>query len=92
MKDTYDYVEEEVKKFWNKKGYAHDVVVFFYQKYEWEQKWEFRKELVEAHSDTDMKNMTFLCDFCEGQTDFKLEDVVSLSDVLDYFSFDVYGR
>ena len=85
-KDTYDYVEEAVKEYW-KNNYPQDVVVFFEQKYDFEDdsKWYAYEELVESHSCEDYENMTFLNDFCEGETCIRNITVVPLSTVSEYY-------
>ena len=71
--DSYDVIAGAVKDYW-KVNYPQDVVSFFQQKYSWDDKWERCEELVECHGSDDYENMTFLSDFCEGQTE--VEDVV----------------
>ena len=63
-----------------------DVVAFFYQKYAWDDKWEWHEELVECHGSDDYENMTFLSDFCEGQTEVKDVTIVSLHDVTAFYA------
>lgn len=82
--NSYDIIEQEVKKFW-KKEYPQDVVAFFYQKYEHEAEWEWCEEVVECNGSDDYENMTFLNDFCEGQTCVKDVTIVSLSEVIAYY-------
>ena len=85
-KDSYDIIGEAVTEFWNK-TYAMDVVAFFRQKYEHEDdtRWEFHQELVESHSCDPADGMTFLNDFCEGETDVKDIKIVALEDILDFY-------
>lgn len=85
MKDSYDIIEAAVKEYW-KKHLPIDVVVFFYQKYEHDNNWEWCEELVESHSDSDYENMTFLNDFCEGQTCVKDITIVPLWEVTKYYT------
>lgn len=84
MPDTYDKVAECVRDYW-KKSYPQDVVVFFQQKYSYEKSWELHEELVECIGICNFRDMEFLNDFCEGQTDFKLEKIVPLSYVLECY-------
>ena len=84
MPDTYDKVAECVRDFWNK-SYPQDVVVFFRQKYSFENIWELHEELVECIGSCNFRDMEFLHDFCEGQTDFMLEKIVPLSDILECY-------
>lgn len=82
--DTYDKVAECVREYW-KKSYPQDVVVFFRQKYYFENAWEICEELVECEGSCNFNDMEYLNDFCEGQTDFMLEKIVPLSDILEYY-------
>ena len=83
--DSYDVIAEAVKGYW-KDEYPQDVVVFFQQKYSWDDEWERCEELVECHGSDDYENMTFLSDFCEGQTEVKDVVVVSLREVTMFYS------
>lgn len=85
MKNTYDYVAYAVRKYW-KETYPHDVVAFFYQKYENEEEWDKRCELIECKSSDDYETVIFHNDFCEGQNCIKEVAIVSLEDVLEYYS------
>lgn len=82
---SYDIIEEAVTKYWQESA-PQDVIVFFYQKYSHEAEWEFCKELVMANSSYDYDSMTFLNDFCEGQTDVKDITVVPLKKVTSYYA------
>lgn len=84
-KDTYDIVGDAVREFWHKL-YPTDAVVFFWQKYEHSDAWEWCEELVECHSDTDYENMTFLYDFCEGQTEVQIVAIVPLRTLTEFYS------
>lgn len=85
QKDSYDFVEEAVRKYWEN-TYPQDVVVFFYQKYECEQEWDWHEELVECESSSDYQTVCFLHDFCEGQTCVKDITIVPLSEVTSYYA------
>lgn len=83
--NSYDVIEEAVKGYWKDK-YPQDVVAFFQQKYSWDDEWERCEELVECHGSDDYENMTFLYDFCEGQTEVKDVIIVPLSEVTAFYS------
>lgn len=85
QKDSYDFVAEAVRKYWED-TYPQDVVAFFYQKYEYEQEWDWHEELVECESSSDYQTVYFLNDFCEGQTRVKDITVVPLSEVTSYYA------
>ena len=91
--DSYDVVAEAVREYW-KENYPEDMVAFFYQKYEYEsdKEWEWKEELVECEGDCDYENMTFLYDFCEGQTCVKGLTVVPLRKVTAFYAehFDLW--
>ena len=82
---SYDVIAGAVKDYW-KANYPQDVVAFFQQKYSWDDEWEKCEELVECHGSDDYENMTFLSDFCEGQTDVKDVVIVSLREVTAFYS------
>ena len=84
-KDSYDFVAEAVRKYWED-TYPQDVVVFFYQKYEYEQEWDWHEELVECEGSSDYQTVYFLNDFCEGQTCVKDITVAPLSEVTSYYA------
>lgn len=84
-KDSYDFVAEAVRKYWED-TYPQDVVAFFYQKYEYEQEWDWHEELVECESSSGYQTVYFLNDFCEGQTCVKDITVVPLSEVTSYYA------
>ena len=73
-----------VREFWKDK-YPQDVVIFFEQKYDFENEWNNYICIAFCESDTDYDNITFLYDFCEGQTDVKNIYITPLTDVLSYF-------
>ena len=83
--DSYDVIAEAVKGYW-KDEYPQDMIVFFQQKYSWDDEWERCEELVECHGIDDYENMTFLSDFCEGQTEVKDVTVVPLREVTMFYS------
>lgn len=85
--DSCDIIAETVQKYW-RKSYPQDVVVFFYQKYSHETDWRQCEELVIAHSDSDYESITFLDDFCEGETDVKDIRIVPLWVVLSTYRVD----
>ena len=85
QKDSYDFVAEAVRKYWEE-TYPQDVVAFFYQKYEYEQEWDWHEELVECESSYDCQTVTFLYDFCEGQTCVKDITVVPLREITSYYT------
>lgn len=91
MKDTYDYVGDAVREYWKETG-PHDVVAFFYQKYENENEWDDMRELIECNGSDDYETVIFNMDFCEGQTCIKDLVIVSLDDVFDYYSKEVLKR
>ena len=82
--NAYDIIADHVKKYWNE-TYPRDVIVFFKMKYEHECNYTNYEELVECESFDDYEHMTFLNDFCEGQTDCIVEKVISLYEVAKYY-------
>lgn len=82
--DSYDVIAGAVKDYW-KVNYPQDVVAFFQQKYSWNDKWERCEELVECHGSDDYENMTFLSDFCEGQTEVKDVVIIPLREVTAFY-------
>ena len=82
--DSYDVIAEAVKDYW-KVNYPQDVVAFFRQKYSWDDKWERCEELVECHGSDDYENMSFLSDFCEGQTEVKDVVIIPLREVTAFY-------
>lgn len=83
--NSYEIIAEAVRAFW-KKNFPQDVIAFFYQKYDFETNWEWCEELIEAEGDSDYSNMTFLYDFCEGQTCVKDVTIVPLREVTAYYA------
>ena len=83
-RNTDDYVEDAVRKYWEE-HYPQEMIAFFYQKYDFEDKWERHTELIECESDRTDDTVIFLNDFCEGQTDIKCLHVVPLEDVMEFY-------
>ena len=82
--DSYDVIAGAVKDYWEV-NYPQDVVAFFQQKYSWDDKWERCEELVECNGIDDYENMTFLTDFCEGQTEVKDVVITPLREVTAFY-------
>lgn len=82
--NSYDIIAEEVRKFW-KKTYPQDVIAFFYQKYDYENKWEQCNELISPEGYNNYYDVEFETDFCEGQTDVKDIYIVSLDEILEFY-------
>lgn len=82
--DSYDIIAKVVKDYWES-NFPQDVVLFFQQKYSWDDKWERCEELVECHGSDDYENMTFLSDFCEGQTEVKDVVIIPLREVTAFY-------
>ena len=82
--NSYDVIAGAVKDYW-KVNYPQDVVAFFQQKYSWDDKWERCEELVECNGIDDYENMTFLSDFCEGQTEVKDVVIIPLREVTELY-------
>ena len=87
MTNSYEIIENAVKEYWQE-HYPCDVIAFFHQKYDYQDdsKWEWCEELVECHGSGDYEGMTFLDDFCEGQTCVKNITIVPLSDVTGFYT------
>lgn len=85
-KYSEDIVAEAVRKFWHGNRISEDVVVFFWQKYERDDEWEWCEELVETHGYTNLEDMTFFSDFCEGQKMVKGIKVVPLDEVTRFYA------
>ena len=84
-KDSYDYIEDAVRIYW-KNTFPQDVVAFFRQKYSFDDEWVCHEEAVFCKSDSDYENVSFLNDFCEGQTCVENIQIVPLSEVLEYYA------
>ena len=80
MKNSYDIVLEAVIDFWTKNTPC-DVVIFFYQKYEFEKEWCFVQEYVTFNNG----EVEFTDDFCEGQTCVKYLVLVPFNKVAEYY-------
>lgn len=85
MKDSYEIIGDAVREFWKQEGFADNVIVFFNQKYSNEKEWKHCQELVMCNSDTDFENVTFLFDFCEGQTEVSNIHIKTLEDVVNFY-------
>lgn len=83
--NSYDIVGIGVKEYW-KQNYPQDVVAFFWQKYDFEKSWEWCEELVECYSIDNYDSMTFLNDFCEGQTCVKGLTIVPLGEITSFYA------
>ena len=88
MKNSYDVIANKVREYW-KNNFPQDVIVFFEQKYSYDTTWGVHQELVECESDTNCESVTFLNDFCEGQTQVRNIKIVPLSIVTQYYYDDV---
>lgn len=84
-KNSEKIIEKAIIEYWRESA-PQDVIVFFYQKYAHDSEWDFCQELVMANSSFDYESMTFLNDFCEGQTDVKDIIIVPLKDVTLYYA------
>lgn len=84
MMDSYDIVAEAVRKFW-RENCPQPVIAFFYQKYDYDNKWEWREEIIECESSYNYDMVIFQMDFCEGQEDVKDLTIVSLDEVIDFY-------
>ena len=84
-KNSYDYIADAVRTYW-KNTFPQDVVAFFRQKYSYDDEWEFHEEVVFCKSDSDYETISFLNDFCEGQTCVKDITVVPLSEITEYYA------
>ena len=82
--DSYDIVAEAVRKFW-KENRPQPVIAFFYQKYDYDNKWEWCEEFIECESRSNYDMVIFQMDFCEGQEDVKDLTIVSLDEVIDFY-------
>lgn len=85
VRDSYDIIADAVRDFWKQQGFATDVIVFFFQKYSTEKKWEHCEELAMCHSDTDFECVEFLSDFCEGQTQVRNIHIVPLDNISQFY-------
>lgn len=85
MKDSYEIIGDAVREYWKREGFAEEVIVFFDQKYTEDKQWEHCQELVMCESPSDFENVTFLFDFCEGQTEVANIHIKTLSEVTDFY-------
>lgn len=85
MKDSYKIIGDAVREFWKQEVFAEDVIVFFYQKYSNDKQWEQCQELAMCNSPEDFEHVTFLSDFCEGQTDVKNIHIKTLEEVTNFY-------
>jgi len=83
-KNSYDYIADAVRIFW-KNTFPQDVVAFFRQKYSFDDEWECLEEIVFCDSDSDYETVSFLDDFCDGQTCVENIIIVPLREVLEYY-------
>lgn len=87
MSEKYsdDQIADAVRAYWEK-TLPQDVVVFFDQKYSLEATWTSLAEVVFCESDSDYETVSFLNDFCEGQTCVRNTIIVPLREVLEYYA------
>lgn len=88
-----DYIATgAVKDFW-KNYHPEDVVIYFKQKYEYENddKWE-QVDTIAYYDGANSDNVAFLDDFFEGQTCIKDIHVVNLEDVMEYYYDNVIDK
>ena len=85
-KNSYDHVADAVRTYW-KNNYPQDVVVFFRQKYSCANEWEWHEEVVFCQSDSDYETISFLNDFCEGQTCVNDITVVPLLEITEHYAW-----
>lgn len=83
-KNSYDYIADAVRTYW-KNTFPQDVVVFFRQKYSFDDEWVCLEEVAFCESDSDYETVNFLNDFCEGQTCVENIIIVPLREVLEYY-------
>ena len=81
-----DIIADAVRKFWREKHFSEDVIVFFNQKYDGEEEWDWCEELIESNAFMDFEDLTFHSDFCEGQTMVKNITVVPLEEVTRFYA------
>lgn len=81
------YIEKAVKEYWKEYGVAEAVIVFFFQKYEDSENWEYREELAMCTNySADESDVLFLSDFCEGQTMVQIVHIVPLDEVTSFYA------
>lgn len=81
---SYDIIADKVREYW-KETYPQDVIAFFYQKYNFESEWEWHEELVQPYGSSDYETVVYDNDFCEGQTDVKDINIVSLEEIIQFY-------
>ena len=80
-----DQIADAVRAYWTQ-TLPQDVVVFFEQKYSYDVIWTSLGEVVFCRSDSDYETVSFLNDFCEGQTCVRNIRIVPLREVLEYYA------
>lgn len=88
-----DIIANAIREYWRKTSPV-DVIVYFYQKYEYESdnEWEWHQELVCHQSFYNCDTVIFLNDFCEGQTCVKDITIVELDKITSYYANNVLKR
>lgn len=79
---SYDIVGDKIREFW-RKTCSIPVVVFFSQKYEFEDEWEQHAEI--AYPDDYYDEVVFEDDFCEGQTEVKEIKIVPIDYIVQFY-------
>lgn len=79
-----EIIADAVRKHWNE-THPHDVVVFFWQKYEHETSWNETWVIATPHSPSNADIVIFNTDFCEGQTEVKGIAIADLDEVIDFY-------
>ena len=87
---TYDIIAEAVRDFW-KQSIPQPVVVYFCQKYDYEDCWEACAEIINCVASDDYETVEFCNDFCEGQQCVKDIMVVPLTEVINYYKINNPG-
>lgn len=85
MRNSYEIIRDAVREFWERQGYAEEVIVFFFQKYLHEKQWERCQVLVMCNSPDDLEHVIFLSDFCEGQRDVANIHIKELDAVTNFY-------
>lgn len=89
--DNYTIIADMVRSFW-KATYPQTVIVFFFQKFDFESEWEYCEELVYPHGSDDYDSVVFHNDFCEGQTEVKDIRIVSLDEIIQFYRDNSYKQ
>lgn len=92
MKTSYEIIGDAVREYWKRECFSEPVIVFFSQKYSDDKQWEQCQELVMCNSPEDFENVTFLSDFCEGQTEVANIHIVELDTVIDFYYKEVIDK